>query len=98
MSSIIRLFSLSPDRRFEPKLRFLPLLVTRCCGILGLSTLQPEILAYMNGVLDMDMKSTAFFSALPLLAMRVMSFVYLIAADVLLAKIRLRLDRITLAR
>jgi len=50
--------------------------------------------AYIKGVLDMDMKSTAFFSALLLLTMKVMSFVYLIAADVLLAKNRLSLDRI----
>ncbi|XP_016952942.1 putative inorganic phosphate cotransporter [Drosophila biarmipes] len=64
---------------------FLGFLVTRCCGMWGLSTLQAQIPAQMNGVLDMDMKSTAFFSALPFLAMWVMSYVYLIAVDILLA-------------
>nr|XP_044251854.1 LOW QUALITY PROTEIN: putative inorganic phosphate cotransporter [Drosophila takahashii] len=70
---------------------FLALLVIRCTGMWGLSTLQAEIPAYMNGVLDMDMKSTAFFSALPFLAMWVMSYVYMITADVLLAGNRLSL-------
>jgi len=40
----------------------------------------------MNGVLGMDMKSNAFFSALPFLAMWCMSYIYLITADVLLSK------------
>ncbi|XP_001960797.3 putative inorganic phosphate cotransporter [Drosophila ananassae] len=65
---------------------FLALLVVRCCENWGLSTLQAEIPSYMNGVLDMDMKSNAFFSALPFLAMWCMSYIYLVVAEVLLAK------------
>ncbi|KAH8233201.1 hypothetical protein KR026_005341, partial [Drosophila bipectinata] len=70
---------------------FMALLVARCCETWGLSTLQAEIPSYMNGVLDMDMKSNTFFSALPFLAMWCMSYVYLVAADVILAKNRLSL-------
>ncbi|XP_043644263.1 putative inorganic phosphate cotransporter [Drosophila teissieri] len=70
---------------------FLALTVVRCCEMWGLSTLQAQIPAYMNGVLDMDMKSNAFFSALPFLAMWIMAYVYLITADVLLAGNRLSL-------
>ncbi|KAH8253252.1 hypothetical protein KR032_004505, partial [Drosophila birchii] len=65
---------------------FLALLTARCCENWGLSTLQAEIPSYMNGVLDMDMKSNAFFSALPFLAMWCMSYIYLITAEVLLNK------------
>ncbi|KMY95886.1 putative inorganic phosphate cotransporter [Drosophila simulans] len=70
---------------------FLALTLTRCCATWGLSTLQAQIPTYMNGVLDLDMKSNAFFSALPFLAMWIMSYVYLITADVLLAGNRLSL-------
>ncbi|XP_017053603.1 putative inorganic phosphate cotransporter [Drosophila ficusphila] len=70
---------------------FLALLVARSAESWGLSTLQAQIPTYMNGVLGMDMKSNAFFSALPFLAMWLMSYVYLIAADVLLAGNRLSL-------
>ncbi|KAH8306001.1 hypothetical protein KR018_009812, partial [Drosophila ironensis] len=65
---------------------FLALLVVRCCENWGLSTLQSQIPSYMHGVLDMDMKSNAFFSALPFLAMWIMSYIYLAVAEVLLGK------------
>ncbi|XP_017868714.1 PREDICTED: putative inorganic phosphate cotransporter isoform X1 [Drosophila arizonae] len=64
---------------------FLALIVARCAETWGLSTLQAEIPAYMNGVLQMDIKDNAFFSALPFLAMWIMSYVYLIFADILLS-------------
>ncbi|XP_032590563.1 putative inorganic phosphate cotransporter [Drosophila grimshawi] len=63
---------------------FLALLVARCAESWGLSTLQAEIPAYMNGVLQMDIKDNATFSALPFLAMWIMSYVYLVSADILL--------------
>ncbi|XP_068144426.1 putative inorganic phosphate cotransporter [Drosophila tropicalis] len=65
---------------------FIALLIARCAENWGLSTLQAEIPSYMNGVLGMDIKSNAFFSALPFLAMWLMSYVYLISADILLSK------------
>lgn len=65
---------------------FLALLVTRCSETYGLSTLQAEIPSYMNGVLNMDIQSNAVFSSLPFLAMWLLSYVYLIAADLLLKK------------
>ncbi|XP_022227601.2 putative inorganic phosphate cotransporter [Drosophila obscura] len=80
-----------PWRAICSSLPVLALLITRCCETYGLSTLQAEIPSYMNGVLDMDIKSNAFFSALPFLAMWFMSYVYLITADILLGGNRLSL-------
>ncbi|XP_060657164.1 putative inorganic phosphate cotransporter [Drosophila nasuta] len=50
------------------------------------STMNQQTPAYMRGVLDMDIKSNALYSALPYLAMWGMSFVYLIIADLIMAK------------
>lgn len=65
---------------------FMALLVARCSETYGLSTLQAEIPSYMNGVLKMDIQSNAVFSSLPFLAMWLLSYVYLIVADVLLKR------------
>ncbi|KAL7737223.1 hypothetical protein ACLKA6_005406 [Drosophila palustris] len=65
---------------------FMALLVARCSETYGLSTLQAEIPSYMNGVLNMDIQSNAVFSSLPFLAMWLLSYVYLIVADILLKK------------
>ncbi|XP_013108348.2 putative inorganic phosphate cotransporter isoform X1 [Stomoxys calcitrans] len=62
---------------------FNALLLARCAEGWGLATLQAQIPSYLNGVLDMEIKSNALFSALPFLAMWVMSYVYLISADIL---------------
>lgn len=48
--------------------------------------MQTELPTYLSGVLKLDMKSNAVFSALPFLLMWVMCYVYLIIADVLLRK------------
>ncbi|XP_050324865.1 putative inorganic phosphate cotransporter [Bactrocera neohumeralis] len=65
-------------------LPFWALVVARSAHSWGFSTLQAELPSYMKGVLNMDMKSNAFYSALPYLAMWCMSYVYLIVSDVLL--------------
>ncbi|XP_023177772.2 putative inorganic phosphate cotransporter isoform X2 [Drosophila hydei] len=65
---------------------FMALLVARCSETYGLSTLQAEIPSYMNGVLNMDIQSNAVFSALPFLAMWLLSYVYLIVADIVLKR------------
>ncbi|XP_043643694.1 putative inorganic phosphate cotransporter [Drosophila teissieri] len=65
---------------------FWALMITRCCQSWGYSTLQTEMPAYMNGVLLMDMKSNALYSALPYFASWIMAFVYLIIADILLTR------------
>lgn len=75
-----------PWRAIWTSVPFLALLVTRCAETYGLSTLQAEIPSYMNGVLNMEIQSNAVFSSLPFLAMWLLSYVYLIAADVLLKK------------
>ncbi|XP_036332537.1 putative inorganic phosphate cotransporter [Rhagoletis pomonella] len=67
-------------------LPFWALVVARSAHSWGFSTLQAEIPSYMKGVLDMDMQSNAFYSALPYLAMWCMSYVYLIVSDVLLTQ------------
>ncbi|XP_005176574.1 putative inorganic phosphate cotransporter [Musca domestica] len=73
---------------------FWALLVARSAQSWGFSTLQAEIPSYMNGVLGMDMKSNALFSALPYFAMWCMSYIYLILSDVLLQKEILSLNGI----
>ncbi|XP_034477653.1 putative inorganic phosphate cotransporter [Drosophila innubila] len=83
-----------PWRAIWTSVPFLALLVTRCAESWGLSTLQAEIPAYMKGVLLMDIKDNALFSALPFLAMWAMSYVYLISSDILLSKIWLSLTAI----
>lgn len=65
---------------------FWALLVARSAQSWGFSTLQAEIPSYMNGVLGMDMKSNALFSALPYFAMWCMSYIYLIMSDILLQR------------
>jgi len=62
------------------------LLCARCADSWGLTTMQTELPTYLSGVLKLDMKSNAVFSALPFLLMWVMCYVYLIIADVLLRK------------
>uniref|UniRef100_A0A1I8NMJ7 Putative inorganic phosphate cotransporter n=1 Tax=Stomoxys calcitrans TaxID=35570 RepID=A0A1I8NMJ7_STOCA len=69
-------------------------LITRCAEGWGLTTLQAQIPSYLNGVLGMEIKSNALFSALPFLAMWVMSYVYVIAADILQRKQILSLSAI----
>uniref|UniRef100_A0A1L8EGM1 Putative inorganic phosphate cotransporter n=2 Tax=Haematobia irritans TaxID=7368 RepID=A0A1L8EGM1_HAEIR len=65
---------------------FWALMVARSAQSWGFSTLQAEIPSYMNGVLGMDMKSNAMFSALPYFTMWCMSYVYLILSDILLTR------------
>ncbi|XP_034477190.1 putative inorganic phosphate cotransporter [Drosophila innubila] len=73
-----------PWRAIFTSVPFLALLVTRCADIYGFSTLQAEIPAYMNGVLQMDITDNALFSALPFVASWTMSYVFMIASDILL--------------
>ncbi|XP_036331385.1 putative inorganic phosphate cotransporter [Rhagoletis pomonella] len=73
-----------PWRAILTSLPLWALVVARTAHSWGFSTLQAEIPAYMKGVLNMDMKSNAFYSALPYLATWCMAYVYLIVSDVLL--------------
>ncbi|EDW02614.1 GH19791 [Drosophila grimshawi] len=73
-----------PWKAILTSLPFWALFLVRCTQSWGYSTLQAEIPAYMNGVLLMEMKSNALFSALPYLASWIMAFVYVIVADILL--------------
>lgn len=65
---------------------FYALLVVRCAEAWGFTTIQAEMPSYMNGVLKLDIKSNALYSALPYLTMWVLSYVYLIIADVVIKK------------
>ncbi|XP_055838541.1 putative inorganic phosphate cotransporter isoform X2 [Episyrphus balteatus] len=65
---------------------FFALMIVRSAEAWGYSTIQAEIPSYLQGVLHMDIKINAFFSALPFLAMFIISYVYLISTDVLLKK------------
>lgn len=65
---------------------FWSLFLVRCTQSWGYSTLQAEIPAYMNGVLQMNMKSNALYSALPYLASWIFAFVWIILADLFLTR------------
>ncbi|XP_055846568.1 putative inorganic phosphate cotransporter [Episyrphus balteatus] len=65
---------------------FLSLVTVRMAESWGLSTLQLQIPTYLHGVLKMDIKSNALFSALPYVMMFIMAYVYLISADIVLTK------------
>ncbi|KAH8407680.1 hypothetical protein KR222_010695, partial [Zaprionus bogoriensis] len=75
-----------PWRAILTSVPFWSLFLVRCTQSWGYSTLQAEIPAYMNGVLEMDMKSNALYSALPYLASWVLAFAYLIGADIFLTR------------
>ncbi|XP_017835983.1 putative inorganic phosphate cotransporter [Drosophila busckii] len=75
-----------PWKAILTSLPFWALFLVRCTQSWGYSTLQAEIPAYMNGVLLMDMKSNALYSALPYFASWLMAFVYILIADVLLTR------------
>ncbi|XP_058976168.1 putative inorganic phosphate cotransporter [Musca domestica] len=63
---------------------FWALLIVRSAENWGFSAIQAELPAYMNGVFRMDMKSNTLYSALPYIALWILSYCYLILADVLL--------------
>lgn len=65
---------------------FLSLLVVRCAQAWGYTTLQAQIPSYMAGVLNMNIKSNALFSALPYMAMFCLTFVFLFSADFVMSK------------
>ncbi|EDW49546.1 putative inorganic phosphate cotransporter [Drosophila sechellia] len=65
---------------------FYALLVVRSAQGWANSTMQLQTPSYMHGVLEMDIKSNALYSALPFLAMWGMSYVYLVFADVAMSR------------
>ncbi|XP_033149243.1 putative inorganic phosphate cotransporter [Drosophila busckii] len=75
-----------PWRALWTSVPFFALLIVRCAQGWANSTMQLQTPAYMHGVLGMDIKSNALFSALPFLAMWCMSYVYLIFADVAMSR------------
>ncbi|XP_075168361.1 putative inorganic phosphate cotransporter [Haematobia irritans] len=60
---------------------FFALVVARCAHIYGVSTLQAQIPSYLHGVLNMEIKSNALYSAMPFLASWVMCYIYLFLGD-----------------
>ncbi|XP_034107572.1 putative inorganic phosphate cotransporter isoform X2 [Drosophila albomicans] len=75
-----------PWRAMWTSAPFYALLVVRSAQGWANSTMQLQTPAYMHGVLEMDIKSNALFSALPFLAMWCMSYVYLAIADVIMSR------------
>ncbi|XP_073848404.1 putative inorganic phosphate cotransporter [Musca autumnalis] len=61
-------------------------LVSRSSEAWCFTTIQASIPDYMNGVFGLDMKNNTLYSALPFITLWIMSYVYLILADVLLRK------------
>ncbi|XP_058975965.1 putative inorganic phosphate cotransporter [Musca domestica] len=62
---------------------FMALLITRSAEMWGLTTLESQIPSYFHGVLNLEIKTNAFFSALPFMASWLMSYVFMFMADVL---------------
>ncbi|XP_013113519.2 putative inorganic phosphate cotransporter [Stomoxys calcitrans] len=75
-----------PWRAIFTSMPFLILLIARCSHIYGLSTLQSQIPSYLNGVLNMDIKSNALNSSMPFMASWAVSYLYLFAGDFLQQK------------
>ncbi|EDW08404.2 putative inorganic phosphate cotransporter [Drosophila mojavensis] len=75
-----------PWRAIWTSAPFYALLVVRSAQGWANSTMQLQTPAYMHGVLEMDIKSNALYSALPFLAMWCMSYVYLAIADLIMAR------------
>ncbi|KAH8296915.1 hypothetical protein KR044_000817 [Drosophila immigrans] len=75
-----------PWRAIWTSAPFFALLIVRSAQGWANSTMQLQTPAYMHGVLEMDIKSNALFSALPFVAMWLMSYVYLAIADVTMAR------------
>ncbi|XP_061387037.1 putative inorganic phosphate cotransporter [Musca vetustissima] len=63
---------------------FWALLIVRVAENWGFSAIQAKLPAYMNGVFGMDMKSNTLYSALPYITLWILSYCYLILADILL--------------
>lgn len=75
-----------PWKAILTSIPFWSLFLVRCTQMWGSSTLQSQIPAYMNGVLQMNIKSNALYSALPYLASWILGFVWLIFADLVLTR------------
>ncbi|XP_041565962.1 putative inorganic phosphate cotransporter, partial [Drosophila elegans] len=75
-----------PWRAIWTSVPFYALLIVRSAQGWANSTMQLQTPSYMHGVLEMDIKSNALYSALPFLAMWGMSYVYLVFADVALSR------------
>ncbi|XP_001986643.2 putative inorganic phosphate cotransporter [Drosophila grimshawi] len=75
-----------PWRAIWTSVPFYALLIVRSAQGWANSTMQLQTPAYMHGVLEMDIKSNALYSALPFLAMWCMSYVYLVFADIAMSR------------
>ncbi|XP_055919115.1 putative inorganic phosphate cotransporter [Eupeodes corollae] len=75
-----------PWRAIFTSIPFLSLIFVGMCQIWGFATMQAYIPPYMHGVLKVDIKRNAIFSTLPFLAMWIFSFVFTLAADLILTK------------
>ncbi|XP_073846629.1 putative inorganic phosphate cotransporter [Musca autumnalis] len=63
---------------------FWALLVARCSEAWSFTAVQSALPEYLNGVFGMDMKDNTLYSALPYIVLWIMSYVYLILADLLI--------------
>ncbi|XP_050743876.1 putative inorganic phosphate cotransporter isoform X1 [Drosophila biarmipes] len=75
-----------PWRAIWTSVPFYALLIVRGAQGWANSTMQLQTPSYLHGILEMDIKSNALYSALPFLAMWAMSYVYLVFADVSMSR------------
>lgn len=71
----------TPWSKIATSLPFISLLIVHCGQNWGFWTLLTEIPNYMKNVLNMDIKSNAILSALPYLAMCLLSYVFIFVSD-----------------
>lgn len=71
----------TPWKRIATSLPFISLLIVHCGQNWGFWTLLTEIPNYMKNVLGMDIKNNARLSALPYLAMCLLSYVFIFISD-----------------
>lgn len=74
----------TPWRAMLTSIPFIVLVATRCSEAWGFTTMLAEVPQYMNGVIGLNIKSNALFSSLPYLIMWLMSYVYIISADIIM--------------
>lgn len=76
----------SPLKTVVFSIPFLALILTHTASVFENWMLLTEIPAYLKGVMGMDMKTNALFSALPYLGMLIMSFVFVLINNFIVSR------------
>ncbi|XP_075168494.1 putative inorganic phosphate cotransporter [Haematobia irritans] len=72
-----------PWKAIFTSIPFIALLVVRSAEQWALTTLEAQMPSYLNGILKMEIKTNAFFSAVPFLASWLVCYIFMVVADIL---------------